>query len=296
MRGRPGSPRPELMHYKRVIPCLDVDRGRVVKGVRSVPRRRRPGRARQPRRRRSQRAVFLDITATSDARHGRRARSPCGRRSLHPVHDRWRIRFGRRGPGGARRRRRQDLGQLGGARPPGADLELRARSASQCVVLAIDAKERATGGWEAYVAGGRTADGSRRGAVGARRGAAGGGEILLTSMDRDGTSLGYDLALLRRSPRRSRAGDRLGRRGRAEPTYEASGPARRGAVRLDSARRPAHGAEVKRHLAGDGVPVRLASVSSRCRDAQPESRVPRLRARACSAADPRPPGPTCSFV
>ena len=80
------------------------------------------------------------------------------------------------------------------ARPELLD-ELAATFGAQCVVLAIDAKAREEAGWEAFVAGGRTATG--RDAVqwareGVERGA---GEILLTSMDRDGTNAGYDLGL-----------------------------------------------------------------------------------------------------
>jgi cyclase len=66
---------------------------------------------------------------------------------------------------------------------------------AQCVVLAIDAKARPDGGWEVYVAGGRAATG-REALAWAREGVErGAGEILLTSMDRDGTKDGYDLAL-----------------------------------------------------------------------------------------------------
>jgi cyclase len=74
--------------------------------------------------------------------------------------------------------------------------ELAATFGSQCVVLAIDAKRRAEGeGWEAYVAGGRTPTG-RDAVAWAREGVErGAGEILLTSMDRDGTNQGYDLEL-----------------------------------------------------------------------------------------------------
>jgi cyclase len=79
------------------------------------------------------------------------------------------------------------------ARPELID-ELADRLGAQCVVLAIDAK-RADGAWEVFVAGGRTATG-RDAVAWAREGTErGAGEILLTSMDRDGTSDGYDLAL-----------------------------------------------------------------------------------------------------
>src|SRR5205085_4913586 len=80
------------------------------------------------------------------------------------------------------------------ARPELVD-ELAANFGSQCVVLAIDAKRRAPDGWEAYVAGGRTPTG-RDAVAWAREGMEqGAGEILLTSMDRDGTNAGYDLEL-----------------------------------------------------------------------------------------------------
>ena len=73
--------------------------------------------------------------------------------------------------------------------------ELASTFGAQCVVLAIDAKARGGDGWEAYVAGGRTPTG-RDAVAWAREGSErGAGEILLTSMDRDGTNAGYDLAL-----------------------------------------------------------------------------------------------------
>jgi cyclase len=73
--------------------------------------------------------------------------------------------------------------------------ELARTFGAQCVVLAIDAKARNGGVWEAYVAGGRTPTG-RDAVAWAREGAErGAGEILLTSMDRDGTNAGYDLEL-----------------------------------------------------------------------------------------------------
>jgi cyclase len=80
---------------------------------------------------------------------------------------------------------------------PGLVDELARTFGSQCVVLAIDAKGRAGGGWEVYVEGGRRPTG-RDAVAWAREGAGrGAGEILLTSMDRDGTTEGYDLALTR---------------------------------------------------------------------------------------------------
>ena len=88
------------------------------------------------------------------------------------------------------------------ARPELVD-ELANVFGAQCVVLAIDAK-RAEGGWEVYVAGGRTATGIDAVSWACEGVARGAGEILLTSMDRDGTQDGYDTDLCARSPRRSR--------------------------------------------------------------------------------------------
>ena len=112
----------------------------------------------------------------------------------------------------------------------------------QCVVLAIDAKAKAGGGWEVFVAGGRTPTGRdvlEWAREGVRRGA---GEILLTSMDRDGTEHGYDLGLTSAvSGRRRRPGHRLGRR--REPRAPRRRPARRRGRRaggVDLPLRPVH--------------------------------------------------------
>jgi cyclase len=80
------------------------------------------------------------------------------------------------------------------ARPELID-ELAANFGAQCIVLAIDAKQQSPGHWQAFLAGGRTPTG-RDAVVWAREGTErGAGEILLTSMDRDGTNAGYDLSL-----------------------------------------------------------------------------------------------------
>ena len=109
-----------LMHYKRVIPCMDVDGGRVVKGTRFIDIRD----AGDP----VELAAFYDREGADELdlpRHhrdvgqagdGRRARPARGRRGLRPVHDRRRRARGPRRAGGARRRRRQGLGQLGRGR------------------------------------------------------------------------------------------------------------------------------------------------------------------------------------
>jgi cyclase len=187
------------MHYKRVIPCLDVDAGRVVKGVGFVDLRDAGDPVELACRYDAAGAdelVFLDITATSDKRS---TAVELARRTADDVFIPFTIGGGIRSVADAQAvldagADKVSVNSAALARPELID-ELAATFGAQCVVLAIDAKRREQGGWEAYVAGGRTPTG--RDAVawareGSRRGA---GEILLTSMDRDGTNAGYDLEL-----------------------------------------------------------------------------------------------------
>ncbi len=188
------------MHYKRVIPCLDVDAGRVVKGVEFVDIRD----AGDPvelaghyDREGADELVFLDITATHEKRD---TIAELARRTADDVFVPFTIGGGIRSVEDAQAvlDAGADKVSVNSAvleRPELID-ELAAVFGAQCVVLAIDAKQRAgQEAWEAYLAGGRTPTGRdviewAREAV--ERGA---GEILLTSMDRDGTSDGYDLPL-----------------------------------------------------------------------------------------------------
>ncbi len=188
------------MHFKRVIPCMDVDAGRVVKGTRFIDIRD----AGDPvelaafyDREGADELVFLDITATSDKRA---TVVELARRAADEVFVPFTI------GGGVR-----ELGDAQAVLDAGADKvsvnsaavgrpelvsELGEVLGAQCVVLAIDAK-RSADGWEVFVAGGRTPTG-RDAVAWAREGVErGAGEILLTSMDRDGTKDGYDLALTR---------------------------------------------------------------------------------------------------
>jgi cyclase len=140
--------------------------------------------------------VFLDITATSDKRG---TAVELARRTADDVFIPFTIGGGIRSVADAQAvldagADKVSVNSAALARPDLID-ELASTFGAQCVVLAIDAKARDGDGWEAYVAGGRTPTG--RDAVewareGSERGA---GEILLTSMDRDGTNAGYDLAL-----------------------------------------------------------------------------------------------------
>jgi imidazole glycerol-phosphate synthase subunit HisF len=187
------------VHYKRVIPCMDVDAGRVVKGTRFIDIRDAGDPvelAAHYDREGADELVFLDITATSDKRS---TVVELARRAADEVFVPFTIGGGVREVTDAQAvlDAGADKVSVNSAAVARADLidELARVFGAQCVVLAIDAK-RAGERWEVYVAGGRTATG--RDAVewareGVQRGA---GEILLTSMDRDGTQDGYDLELL----------------------------------------------------------------------------------------------------
>ena len=191
------------MHLKRVIPCLDVDAGRVVKGTNFVDIRDAGDPvelAERYDREGADELVFLDITATHEKRD---TVAELARRTADNVFVPFTIGGGIRSVEDAQAvldagADKVSVNSAALARPELID-ELATRFGAQCVVLAVDAK--ATGpdadAWEAYVAGGRRPAG--RDAVAWIREAVerGAGEILLTSMDRDGTSDGYDLPLTR---------------------------------------------------------------------------------------------------
>jgi cyclase len=187
------------MHYKRVIPCLDVDGGRVVKGVGFVDLRDAGDPVELAVRYDAAGAdelVFLDITATSDRRE---TVVELARRAADEVFIPFTIGGGVRSASDAQAVLDAGADKVtvnsGALERPELVDELAGTFGSQCVVLAIDAKRRSEGGWEAYATGGRTATGADAvgwAREGARRGA---GEIMLTSMDRDGTTEGYDLEL-----------------------------------------------------------------------------------------------------
>ena len=185
---------------KRVIPCLDVDAGRVVKGVGFVDLRDAGDPAELAARYDADSAdelVFLDITASSDAR---RILLDAVRRTADSVFIPLTVGGGIRSLGDidVLLRAGADKVSLNTAalRRPQLITEAAQRFGEQCVVVAVDARRAGTG-YEVYTHGGRVAAG--RDAVDWAREATerGAGEILLTSMDRDGTGSGYDLDLLR---------------------------------------------------------------------------------------------------
>ena len=185
----------------RVIPCLDVDRGRVVKGVNFVDIRDAGDPVELAARYDAEGAdelVFLDITATHEERD---TIIHLVERTAEEVFIPFTIGGGLRTEEDIRAvlAAGADKVSLNSAAVRDPDLVERAamRFGDQCIVVAIDAKKRGDGsGWEVYLAGGRRETGIEAvewAAEAARRGA---GELLVTSMDRDGTQVGFDTDLL----------------------------------------------------------------------------------------------------
>jgi imidazole glycerol-phosphate synthase subunit HisF len=187
---------------KRLVPCLDVDNGRVVKGVKFVSLRDAGDPVECAVRYDAEGAdelVFLDITASSDAR-------PIVLEMVRRVADSVFIPF----TVGGGVRSVQDANELlrcgaekvavntAAVARPALLAELSRRFGSQAVVLALDARRRpAAAGWEVFVNGGRTPTGRDAASWAAEAAERGAGEILLTSMDRDGTRDGFDVELTR---------------------------------------------------------------------------------------------------
>ena len=184
------------MYAQRIIPCLDIKDGRVVKGINFVDLKdagdpvecavayEAAG---------ADEIVFLDITATSDARNtvadlvravASRVFIPItvggGIRTAEDIRTLLRAGADKVSLNSAAVRRPELITE--GAKDFG----------SQCIVVAIDAKRKADGSWEVYTAGGRTATGLDVIEWAKETERLGAGEILLTSMDRDGTKAGYD--------------------------------------------------------------------------------------------------------
>jgi cyclase len=185
---------------KRIIPCLDVDRGRVVKGVNFVGLRDAGDPVEIARRYNEQGAdelTFLDITASSDDRD-----------LILPIIERVAAQVFIPLTVGGGVRKVEDVRRLLNAgadkvsintaaiQTPQLVADAAGRYGSQCIVAAIDAK-RGRPGWEVFTHGGRKQTGLDAVEWARRMQELGVGEILLTSMDRDGTRLGFDLELTR---------------------------------------------------------------------------------------------------
>ena len=189
------------MALKRVIPCLDVDAGRVVKGTNFVGLRDAGDPVELAARYDAEGAdelVFLDITASHERRE---TIVQLARRTADNVFIPFVIGGGIRSVDDARAvlDAGADKVSVNSAALERPELisELADVFGSQCVVIAIDAKRR-DGGWDVYVNGGRDVVEGREAVAWAREATErGAGEVLLTSMDRDGTADGYDLELTR---------------------------------------------------------------------------------------------------
>jgi cyclase len=186
---------------KRIIPCLDVDAGRVVKGVRFQGLRDAGDPVELASRYDADGAdelVFLDIAATVE---GRAATESVIARTAEQVFIPLTVGGGVRDVDDVTRLLRTGADKVSvnsaAVRDPSLVARLADRFGAQCIVLAIDAK-REGAGWEVFVDAGRTPTGRDAIAWAAEAtGERGAGEVLVTSMDRDGTGEGYDLALLR---------------------------------------------------------------------------------------------------
>ncbi|HEY7478013.1 MAG TPA: imidazole glycerol phosphate synthase subunit HisF [Actinomycetota bacterium] len=251
------------MLAKRIIPCLDVDAGRVVKGVRFEQLRDAGDPVELAARYDAEGAdelVFLDITATIE---GRDATHAVITRTAEQVFIPLTVGGGVRSEDDVRTLLRVGADKVSlntaAVRDPSLLQRCSDTFGAQCVVVAIDARRR-PGGWEVVVDAGGTPTGTDAVAwaheATAERGA---GEVLLTSMDRDGTGAGYDLELLA-AVREATTVPLIASGGAGEPEHFAAGLAHADAV-LAASR--FHDEElsirdVKRHLDARGIPVRPA--------------------------------------
>jgi len=183
----------------RVIPCLDVDKGRVVKGVRFVEIRDAGDPvelAREYDRQGADEIIFLDITASSDDRD---TIVELAERTAEEVYIPFTIGGGIRSVEDARRLLRAGADKVSvnsaAVQRPELITEIADEFGSQCAVVAIDAKRVSEDKWNVFVKGGREDTGIDAVEWAYEVVQLGAGEILLTSMDGDGTKAGYDLAL-----------------------------------------------------------------------------------------------------
>ncbi len=189
------------MQVVRVIPCLDVDDGRVVKGVNFVDLTDEGDPVELAARYDAEGAdelVFLDITASH---HGRETMVDVVSRTAETIFIPLTVGGGVRSVEDARALLRAGADKVAvnsaALARPELISEIAEEFGSQCVVLAVDAKARPEGGWSVYSHGGRQDTGRDLLAWVAEGIGLGAGELLLTSMDRDGTKVGFDLEMLR---------------------------------------------------------------------------------------------------
>ncbi|MDR2605783.1 MAG: imidazole glycerol phosphate synthase subunit HisF [Oscillospiraceae bacterium] len=189
------------MLAKRIIPCLDVHEGRVVKGVNFIDIRDAGDPVELAKFYSSQGAdeiVFLDITATHE---GRKTVADVVERTAKEVFVPLCVGGGIRSVNDFHQLLRAGADKIAvnsaAVRDPSLIMRAAEKFGSQCVVLAVDAKARPDGGWEVYLNGGRLSTGIDLLEWVTKAERLGAGEILLTSMDRDGTKAGFDLPQLK---------------------------------------------------------------------------------------------------
>lgn len=188
------------MHTKRIIPCLDVNNGRVVKGTNFLNLRDAGDPievGREYDRAGADELVFLDITASSDARA---IKAEMVRKVAETVFIPFTVGGGIRTVDDFKMILREGADKVAvntaAIMNPSLISEAAEKFGSQCVVVAIDAKRRADGtGWNIYKNGGRVDMGIDAVEWAMKADKLGAGEILLTSMDCDGTKAGYDIEL-----------------------------------------------------------------------------------------------------
>ena len=189
------------MLAKRIIPCLDIDKGRVVKGVNFVnlvdagdPVQV----AKAYDKIGADEIVFLDITASSD---GRKTAVDILARASEQVFIPLTVGGGIRSVADFREMLAAGADKIAvnsaAIQNPSLITEAANKFGAQCVVLAVDAKRNAAGRWDVYLNGGRVNTGLDAVEWIVKGASLGAGEVLLTSMDRDGTKAGYDLELTR---------------------------------------------------------------------------------------------------
>jgi cyclase len=251
------------MLAKRIIPCLDVDKGRVVKGVNFVNLRDAGDPVENGRfydREGADELVFLDITASSDRRD---IILNMVKGVAETVHIPFCVGGGIRTIDDVRLILENGADKVSintaAVQSPGLITESARRFGSQCIVAAIDAKRNERGGFTVYLHGGRTPTELDAVDWAAKVQESGAGEILLTSMDRDGTKNGYDLELTRMvSEAVSVPVIASGGAGTVDHLFQALTAGRADAVLAASIFhfREISIAEVKQQLKSRGIPVR----------------------------------------
>jgi imidazole glycerol-phosphate synthase subunit HisF len=252
------------MLAKRIIPCLDVDGGRVVKGVKFVEIRDAGDPVEAAMAYNDQGAdelVFLDITASSE---GRATMHEVVRRTAEKIFMPLTVGGGIREVADIRLMLQAGADKVSmntaALQRPEFIKEGAEAFGSQCIVLAVDAKRKAGGGWEVYTHGGRRATGRDVVEWVKQAEGLGAGEILLTSMDADGMKQGYDVELTRTVSQAVRVPViASGGAGKMEDFMEVL---EKGAASAVLAASLFHFGEmtipqVKEFLRGRGVPVRL---------------------------------------